>query len=232
MAQGMCQGIRDAANLAWKVELVLAGKAGEALLDSYQAERRPHVRATTETAKGLGRIICELDPEKAQVRDAHMLAENGSPPTVRYRQSLIPGLAEGALWHEQGAPVGARFPQPWIRTEGGTCLLDDFAGAGFRLVLSSGSAKADVPPELQSTLARLGCVVVALQTSGISRRSGPNTFAVVEKDNLLKDWFQANSAMAALIRPDHYVFAAVRQWADVTGLCACIRTRVLCDATA
>ena len=44
IGQGMCAGIRDAANLTWKLALVLAGRADDALLDTYQAERRPHVR--------------------------------------------------------------------------------------------------------------------------------------------------------------------------------------------
>jgi 3-(3-hydroxy-phenyl)propionate hydroxylase len=230
MAQGMCQGIRDAANLAWKLELVLAGKAGEALLDSYQAERRPHVRATTETAKGLGRIICELDPERARARDERMLAENGSPPAVRYRQSLIPGLAEGALWHEQGAPAGARFPQPWVHTEGGVRLLDDCTGAPFRFVLSEKAAQVDVPRELRNALARLGGLLLVLQTGGFSRRIGPDSFAIVERDGLLGDWFETHAAIAALVRPDHYVFAVARQPADLSDLCACVRSRVLCTA--
>jgi hypothetical protein len=39
--QGMNTGIQDAYNLAWKLKLVLDGTAGERLLDSYEAERRP-----------------------------------------------------------------------------------------------------------------------------------------------------------------------------------------------
>ena len=37
----MCAGVRDAANLAWKLDLVLTDRAGEALLDSYEQERLP-----------------------------------------------------------------------------------------------------------------------------------------------------------------------------------------------
>ena len=56
--QGMCHGLRDVANLAWKLGLVLSGRAPDALLDSYQPERDPHVRAVISAAVGAGRYIC------------------------------------------------------------------------------------------------------------------------------------------------------------------------------
>ncbi|MFZ3008701.1 MAG: bifunctional 3-(3-hydroxy-phenyl)propionate/3-hydroxycinnamic acid hydroxylase, partial [Phenylobacterium sp.] len=79
--QGMCSGLRDAANLAWKLEAVLAGQAADTLLDTYQAEREPHVRAAIELAIGMGRVVCLLDREAAARRDAGMRAAraNGAP---------------------------------------------------------------------------------------------------------------------------------------------------------
>ena len=230
MAQGMCQGIRDAANLAWKLELVLAGTAGAALLDSYALERRPHVRATTDTAKGMGRIICELDPARARERDARMLAENGNPPAVRYRQSLIPGLVRGALWHEQGVPVGDRFPQPRVSTAEGVRLLDDAAGSGFRLVLGPGLTEADVSGELRQVLARLGGSILVLEPHGVSRRTGPASLAIAETEGVLVQWLKAHGVVAALVRPDHYVFAVARQPADLEALAGVVHARIVCSA--
>ncbi|MFN5720338.1 MAG: FAD-dependent monooxygenase, partial [Bradyrhizobium sp.] len=60
LGQGLCAGIRDAVNLAWKLRLVLRGDAGETLLDSYEIERKPHVRAVVASAKEFGKIIGEL----------------------------------------------------------------------------------------------------------------------------------------------------------------------------
>ncbi|MDT9086445.1 FAD-dependent monooxygenase, partial [Escherichia coli] len=77
----MCQGIRDAANLAWKLGAVLAGEvqgeAAEALLDSYGHERRAHVRELTSRIKQVGAVICERDTDRARERDRRLLAEAG-----------------------------------------------------------------------------------------------------------------------------------------------------------
>src|SRR5262245_1134004 len=81
MGQGMCSGLRDAANLAWKLDLVLAGRTSDVLLDTYMAERAPHVRHVVDTSVAMGRIVCEQNSERATERDAFMTAAlraNGS----------------------------------------------------------------------------------------------------------------------------------------------------------
>lgn len=218
MAQGMCQGIRDAANLAWKLVLVIRGQAKTQLLDAYQQERRPHVCSTTETAKGLGRIICELDPGKAAARDAKMLSEKGDPPAVQYRQSLIPGLAEGALCSDQGAPVGMRFPQPRIASATGICLLDDVIGTSFRLVASSDVALVEIPEALRRTVIALDGVVLSLADTGSSQSLGSGKWSIVEAEGVLSAWLREHGLLAALVRPDHYVFAVARQLSDLTAM--------------
>ena len=70
--QGMCSGLRDAANLAWKLDLVVAGRASDALLDSYQEERLPSVKAAIEFSMELGKVICVPDPAEAAARDEAM----------------------------------------------------------------------------------------------------------------------------------------------------------------
>jgi 3-(3-hydroxy-phenyl)propionate hydroxylase len=74
LGQGMCAGIRDAANLAWKLRRVLSDLSPEALLDTYQAERVPHVEDLVGAAVGFGRLICTTDATVAAQRDADMLA--------------------------------------------------------------------------------------------------------------------------------------------------------------
>ncbi len=70
MGQGLCAGIRDAANLAWKLARVTHGLSSEALLDTYESERSPHVREFIEATLSLGRVIQERDPDAAAARDA------------------------------------------------------------------------------------------------------------------------------------------------------------------
>ena len=58
--QGLCSGVRDAANLGWKLAAVIKGAAGAALLDSYQAEREPHVRAIIDMALMMGLSLIHI----------------------------------------------------------------------------------------------------------------------------------------------------------------------------
>lgn len=125
--QGMCHGLRDVANLAWKLEAVLKGLAPDSLLDSYQPERDAHVRAVITAAVNAGRYICVLDTDAAAQRDAAMreAAKNAQHGTAA---DLIPAIAAGIV--ALGSPgAGERFIQP--RLDGR--LLDDVTGGGWRL---------------------------------------------------------------------------------------------------
>jgi 2-polyprenyl-6-methoxyphenol hydroxylase-like FAD-dependent oxidoreductase len=120
LAQGMCSGIRDSHNIAWKLDLVLAGAAGEEVLDTYQPEREPHVRFITEKAIELGRVQTLRDPVAARERDERLLAarrERREPEKLRY-----PPLGDGLI-----APGGGEiFPQEQ--------RFDDVVGPGPFLV--------------------------------------------------------------------------------------------------
>jgi 3-(3-hydroxy-phenyl)propionate hydroxylase len=126
--QGMCQGIRDAANLAWKLHQGLDGR--QRVLDSYQAERKPHVRRLTAAIKDIGRLICERDVQAAKARDRRLLDEAGGEIRTVPRQSLIPPLEAGFLSPLAHPANGTLFPQPRLSNEK---LLDEVAGTGFRV---------------------------------------------------------------------------------------------------
>jgi 3-(3-hydroxy-phenyl)propionate hydroxylase len=124
LGQGMCAGIRDAANLAWKVARVARGVAPDTLLDTYQTEREAHVRVFIDTAVRLGGIIQTTDPQVAAERDRRFLA-TGKEEIVNLAPRLGPGV------HTGDPPAGEVFPQP--RLADGRRL--DAAIGGYRFAL-------------------------------------------------------------------------------------------------
>ena len=205
IGQGMCQGLRDVTNLAWKLERVLRGRSGAALLDSYGEERGAHVRQLTERIKAIGQVICERDPARARERDARLLAEGGGRPRTITRQEIVPPLTTGLLATGQDGARGTLFPQPWIVTPDGPQRLDRLAGAGWRLVLD---ARADL--RAPRTELDLGTVAIA---------PSETADALVERDGVVAGWFDRHGCRAAIVRPDHYVFGTAR---DADGLAALV----------
>ena len=126
LGQGMCAGIRDAANLIWKILLVEKGGVSPDLLRTYQDERKIHVQNVVTQAKELGLIIGELDPDAAKQRDARLRAQRADGEILRHR--LIPPLTQGLIArddHGQPAPAaGSVFPQPRVETPDGEAGLD------------------------------------------------------------------------------------------------------------
>ncbi|MBI1218616.1 MAG: bifunctional 3-(3-hydroxy-phenyl)propionate/3-hydroxycinnamic acid hydroxylase [Rhodobacteraceae bacterium] len=162
MGQGMCAGIRDAANLAWKLGAVLRGRAPEALLDTYQSERAPHVRTFIETAVRLGNLVNVTDADAADRRDAMLRREpqvmkTPAPP-------LGPGLSGTAA-----PPAGTRARQ-LVLADGRRS--DDAVGPGFGLFARAGLAAAidtDLPvftdgdPAVDAWLDELGATAVVVR---------------------------------------------------------------------
>jgi 3-(3-hydroxy-phenyl)propionate hydroxylase len=142
MGQGMCAGIRDAANLAWKLARVRQGLAPDSLLDSYQAERAPNAREYIATAVRLGGLI-NTRAMAAALGDA---PEDG-PVTMR---SIAPPLGGFA------APFGRPAPQPLLAD--GT-RLDDRVGHRFAVLLTAAAAAA-LDAATMDRLAARGAVLV------------------------------------------------------------------------
>ena len=213
MAQGMVQGLRDAANLAWKLHRVLAAGAPESLLDSYEAERKPHVQDTTRSAIGLGRVICERDPAAARARDERMLAECGGVVPTTIRQSMLPDLAAGLV--ASGSPgAGCLFPQPRVTLQpsGHAGLLDDVAGGGLRVLADDDALAPAAAQALHAALQPLQGRLLRRVAAG-AVPPGPG-IAFTEEATLLADWQRSLGARFAIVRPDHAVYATA---ADSAG---------------
>jgi 3-(3-hydroxy-phenyl)propionate hydroxylase len=170
------------------LEGTVRGPAAEALLDSYGAERQAHVRALTSRLKSVGAVICERDPDKARERDAHMLAECGGTVKDTPRQDILPRLEAGLLSAHDSTARGTLFPQPWLLSGGQARHMDEIHGNGWRLVLAA-SVGSGVTPSYA------GVRVVPLADA-------------CEADGALADWFSRHACMAALVRPDNYVYGS------------------------
>lgn len=219
LAQGMCQGIRDAANLVWKLALVSRGAAGLQLLDTYQAERLAHVKHTTLVTKSLGKLICERDPAAARERDRRLLEEMAANPRSTVRQSLIPGLAAGFLSESAHGARGQLFPQPLVKTsEGRQCLLDEATSAAFRIVVEHSTDTAAVARIAREcdALSDLPIELVVIGTEPLPANAPPNSYQ--DADGVLVSWMRRHDCGAVVARPDHYVYGACRKAEDAGEL--------------
>jgi 3-(3-hydroxy-phenyl)propionate hydroxylase len=124
LGQGMCAGMRDAANLAWKLAAIVKDGAADTLLDTYESERLPHVRTFIDLAVKLGAILQETDREAAAERDRRF--EAGAEMFDFPQPQLGPGCRIDAP-----PPVGTIFPQP--RLADGR-LMDEAIGQRFAIV--------------------------------------------------------------------------------------------------
>ena len=212
LAQGMVQGVKDTANLSWKLAHVLRGGA-DRLLDTYEAERRCLVREVIEITKRLGRVICELDPEKARARDAELIAAMGAGQGVQIRQNLFPPIRHGLVGRDANGSfspgAGEPCPQPWIVGPGGRARLDDMLPSGFNLLFVG---DIDAPLALLGQASELGVAVHQVARSPSERAS------LTEEDGLLANWLSAKGACAVLVRPDHMVFGTAADVRQTEGL--------------
>ncbi|MDQ0569023.1 3-(3-hydroxy-phenyl)propionate hydroxylase [Variovorax paradoxus] len=229
LAQGMCQGLRDATNLAWKLGWVLDGHAPDSLLDSYGTERGPQVEEVTATVKRLGKIICERDPARAAERDRRLREQQGNEVRMQLRQSLLPGIRHGLIDTDQ-APAGTPFPQPMVRmgAVGEAQMMDDLVPPGFLLVLLGVPTASEMQPWLGA--------LTALRAQTVCIGGGPSpaddVLALTEADGLLARWYAQHGCRAALVRPDRIVHGVAADAAGITGLLrrACKQMNIAIEA--
>jgi 3-(3-hydroxy-phenyl)propionate hydroxylase len=223
IGQGMCQGIRDVGNLVWKLDRVLKGQSGAALLDTYGEERGEHVRQLTNRIKAIGHVICERDPVAAEARDARILGEGGGHPRTVTRQEIVPPLQKGLLAFPLHPAHGTLFPQPWIRVTAGRRLLDSATGTGWRLVLDQRNA-LDLTADARADLTRIGMRLIRVRPADAAGQAGHEF--VAEEDGVLAAWFDRHGCWAAIVRPDHYVFGVVNDKSALGNMLSELATRL------
>nr|ATY46592.1 monooxygenase FAD-binding protein [Micromonospora sp. HK160111] len=220
-AQGMSSGFRDAANLAWKLDLVLTGRATADVLDSYTEERRRHVQHAITMSVGLGRVICQTDPEAAADRDAMMLAARARglalsrPPSAV--ESLTTGVLQDPTTRLADAPVGHLVPHSRVSRGGRSGLFDDVVGYGFALIASAPPTRLLDQGRL-AYLERLGTRLVHLVPSDAESSGDTPGSVTVDTDGRYLSYLGDMGAEAALVRPDFYLFGAAQGPTGVRGL--------------
>ena len=200
--QGMCAGLRDAANLAWKLDLVLQGRAAPGLLSTYDLERRPSASAAIDFSMELGKVICVPDPKEAAARDEAMAAAyDGELSDV----PSLPGIT-GGLVAADSPLAGELFPQGVL----GGHRFDDVHGVGWRLV-TVGSHSSGLDPALVRWFETIGGVVVDVTGAAAN----------------LVAWFEAHDLRWALQRPDFYLFGTAPDLQGASALLADLRGQLV-----
>jgi 3-(3-hydroxy-phenyl)propionate hydroxylase len=186
MGQGLCTGVRDVANLIWKLAMVRRGQGGEALLETYSAERHPLAVAMVEHSTNTGKLI-----------DAYAeMARGGPEPSPELREYAyggsrrLPDLLAGLLAPGGGEWVGQLLPAAAVSTPRAAGSLDDVVGPRWAIV-----ARADPRPQLSARTLRFwndrdAAFVAVPEPEG-------------EMDRLLR------AHEVVLVRPDRIIYGTV-----------------------
>lgn len=225
LGQGMCAGIRDAANLAWKLAMVFQDGAPSILLDSYEQERKPHVRTLVATAKEFGLIIGELDAQAARIRDETLRGqlERGEVETIRQR--FVPNLMSGVIDRDPDARgAGTLFVQPRIERESDEVLLDNLLQPRFLIATTTATSQAWLTPESLELWRRLRGerIVIGAQ----SDLAGTDVQHLAETDALFANWMSHLGCAAVVVRPDRYVFGTASDASQLNRLVAAVGRHV------
>jgi len=235
--QGYNSGVRDATNLAWKLTAVLRGIADDALLDTYDTERRDHAKAMIDVSVAMGRILSPTNKLVAGARDRIAAALNAVPAAKKWiaegRYKPKPRFHVGALVEAvgpaaQAQPVGSMFPQPRVdtRTEQNV-LLDDVLGPWFSVLVWGNDPRQVFDRPALRTLTALGVKLVSVRPStqlhwevaatetgrpgedvAADPRQSLDVTVIGDPTGKLKSWFDTHPVGFVLIRPDRYVGAA------------------------
>ncbi len=206
VGQGLVAGLRDAANLSWKLAWVVQGRAAPSILDTYDQERRPHAAKMIALARWMGWLVMPQSRVRALALHGGMhllrglpqfrsfIGELGIKPVNSYREGLFAG-GRGALQR------GSWFPQGLVRdVAGGLALSDDLLGPGFSVVGMGANPADTLPPSATRAWSDAGGSFVEVRPRG----RAPNREASEDLDNTLVPG-AAPFGWCVVLRPDRTV---------------------------
>ncbi|MGX9792893.1 bifunctional 3-(3-hydroxy-phenyl)propionate/3-hydroxycinnamic acid hydroxylase [Mycobacterium sp. MMS18-G62] len=218
--QGYNSGIRDAANLGWKLAAVMNGQAQDALLDTYDAERRKHARAMIDLSTLVGRVISPTNRRVAALRDRVIHAASVVPTLKRYvlemRFKPMPRYEHGAVFHAEPrsatSMTGTLFIQPRVDTrDQQNVLLDDVLGQGFAVLCWSNNLRAVLGDIAFQRWKALGAKFIEARPMTQLYWPGHDDADVVvvgDRTGALKSWFDTYTDSVLFVRPDRCIAGA------------------------
>ncbi len=214
--QGLNSGIRDAANLGWKLAAVVKGELPASLLDSYEAERKPHAQALIDMALKIGGYMQPKSVPGAAMTQTLLRLLCLARPVRDYILQLKfkpkPQYAHGYFVRSDQLPACELFLQPQVQDRSGAQRpLDELMGGGYAVVGWDGPDLEEEARKLRA--AGLDCSVVALipgQDDFLGQQDTAHVrFARDFRDDIAR-WLDAHGARAAVLRPDRYVLGLLR----------------------
>ncbi|MEM8917471.1 MAG: bifunctional 3-(3-hydroxy-phenyl)propionate/3-hydroxycinnamic acid hydroxylase [Pseudomonadota bacterium] len=197
MGQGLCAGVRDATNLAWKLGAVARGEAHPDLLDTLMSERSPHARAVIQGAIEMGKVVCVLDPAKAAERDRKMIAdrEAGLP----YELPGVPNIEGGILDDEAAGKV---FPEGFLdNDEEQRQRVDDLVGYVPLLIVNANQPSDNRCALMQKLKATSGDLRICSLGGKVE-----NAIVIEDADGAIAKYL--GDAEAMLVKPDRIIFGS------------------------
>ncbi len=243
--QGLGAGIRDVAALAWRLDEIVHGLAGEDLLDGYERERREHVGTVIAGAPRVGRILQTTDPTVSRLTRIALRTLDRTPGLrgalragAAQKRPRLPGRAGGPL-----AGAGLVLPNPRLRTLGGGLIrLDDLLTDAWTLIGLGGDPLSGLDPVARAWTVRRGAIAVAVVApGGLRALAGVTCLALEDLDGTLVRLLAGSrlgrrapcvpatrfaatrfaATRVAVVRPDRFllgVFPGPPRGADLPGL--------------
>jgi 2-polyprenyl-6-methoxyphenol hydroxylase-like FAD-dependent oxidoreductase len=221
MGQGMCSGLRDAWNLAWRFDLILKGISSPDLLQGYTPERRPQVRAVIDASIAMGRLVCISDTAEAAKRDEAYLS--GQVPPL----PPFPGLSDGLICGEERYAVygtaGSLSVHGQVSNDGDEMRYDDAVTNGFHIIALDADPEAQLDESSLAAFASIGGQTIGITTDDGIAKTGRILLDVSGK---YKRFFDEHGVTAVLVRPDYYVYGAVKKLTDLPALVSQLTSRL------
>jgi 2-polyprenyl-6-methoxyphenol hydroxylase-like FAD-dependent oxidoreductase len=214
--EGMCNGLRDASALTWRLDLVLRGLAGAKVLDSYEGDRKPNMQGWIDFSREIGLPCIITDPQAAAERDGFLRAVQ-QDPTLMPPPTIPPGPT---AFSRSGDPLaGAPAVQGQVKKGEVEGLLDDTVGRGFQLIATDQAVIDALDASSRDFLDSIGAIVVAIAAEG----SGA---PVTDVNGTYAAWFAQHGRAAVLARPDFWVYGSAADAGDVNALIADFRNNL------